>query len=205
MGENPLNRNGETRWSELKTLREWRYSLVYTEKYSSSLENGTVLAIQYEYNGIRSSILGGEFNFSGRAVIVLDPELKIDEVDFPYKAFIEQYKGNIIRRIIKDKGWTITRATNFLASKFNYDDYIYDVICRVVEEDQPKLIINRNPTLTLGSILMMKIRKVKKDSNDYTLAIPSAILPGLKDLCSSIEPWVNKYLSNCGKHVICLY
>ena len=34
-------------------------------------------------------------------------------------------------------------------------------------------------TITFGSILLMKIRKVKKDANDVTLAIPSAILPGL--------------------------
>jgi hypothetical protein len=34
-------------------------------------------------------------------------------------------------------------------------------------------------TITFGSILKMKIRDVKKDSSDYSLAIPSAILPGL--------------------------
>lgn len=33
-------------------------------------------------------------------------------------------------------------------------------------------------TITFGSILLMKIRKVKIDSDDVTLAIPSAILPG---------------------------
>jgi hypothetical protein len=33
-------------------------------------------------------------------------------------------------------------------------------------------------TITFGSILLMKIRKVKMDADDYTLAIPSAILPG---------------------------
>ena len=127
----------------------------------------------------RANVLGGEFNFSGRSVIVLDPTLKIDEVDISYKAFIEQYKGFIIRRIIKDKGWTVTKASNFLASKFMYDEYVYKIMCDIIREDQPKLILNRNPTITFGSILMMKIRKVKKDSDDVTLAIPSAILPGL--------------------------
>lgn len=34
-------------------------------------------------------------------------------------------------------------------------------------------------TITFGSILCMKIRKVKRDSDDMTLSIPSAILPGL--------------------------
>lgn len=135
--------------------------------------------IDGKHGWTRGNVLGGEFNYSGRSVIVLDPTLKIDEVDMPYKAFIEQYKGSIIKRIIRDKGWTITKATNYVASKFMYDDYIYSIMCDIVREDQPKIILNRNPTITFGSILLMKIRKVKKDSDDVTLAIPSAILPGL--------------------------
>lgn len=114
-----------------------------------------------------------------RAVIVLDPTLKIDEVDIPYKAFIEQFKGSIIKRIIQDKGWTITKATNYLASKFNGSKYIYKIMDRIVKEEHPYLILNRNPTITYGSILLMKIRRVKRDPHDLTLAIPSAVLPGL--------------------------
>ena len=97
-------------------------------------------------NGVtRGMCLGGEWNYSGRSVIVLDPTLKIDEVDISYKAFIEQFKGHILRHIIRDKGWTITKASNFLASKFMYDDYVYKMMCEVIEEDKPKLILNRNP------------------------------------------------------------
>ena len=77
-----------------------------------------------------------------RCVIVLDPTLKIDEVDIPYKAFIVQYKGQIIRRICKDKGWTITKAINFIATKFAYDDYIYGIMCDIIAEEHPKIILN---------------------------------------------------------------
>lgn len=136
--------------------------------------------IDGKHGWTRANVLGGEFNYSGRSVIVLDPTLKIDEVDMPYKAFIEQYKGTIIKRIIRDRGWTITKASNYVASKFMYDDYIYKIMCDIIKEEQPKIILNRNPTITFGSILMMKIRKIKKDSDDVTLAIPSAILPGQK-------------------------
>ena len=101
--------------------------------------------IDGKYGWLRSNVLGGEFNFSGRAVIVLDPTLHIDEVDIPYKAFVEQFKGSIMKRIMKDKGWTITKTTNFLASKFMYDDYVYKIMCQVVEEEHPKIILNRNP------------------------------------------------------------
>jgi len=117
-------------------------------------------------------------NYSGRSVIVLDPTLKVDEVDIPYKAFIEQFKGRIVRRIIMDKGWSITKAYNFLASKFMYDDYVYSIMCDIVKDEKPSLIINRNPTITFGSILLMKIRKVKPDADDMSMSIPSAILPG---------------------------
>lgn len=134
--------------------------------------------IDGKHGWARGNVLGGEFNYSGRSVIVLDPTLKIDEVDMSYKAFIEQFKGHIIRRIIKDKGWTITKATNYIASKFMYDEYIYKIMCDIVREEEPKLILNRNPTITFGSILLMKVRKIKKDADDVTLAIPSAILPG---------------------------
>ncbi len=128
--------------------------------------------------GTRANVLGGEFNESGRQVIVLDPTLKIDEVDMSYKAFIEQYKGLILKKIIDDRNWTITKASNFLAAKFNFDPYVYSIMQRVIDEEHPQLILNRNPTITYGSILKMKIRKVKPDADDWTLAIPSAILPG---------------------------
>lgn len=98
----------------------------------------------------RANVLGGEFNYSGRSVIVLDPTLKIDEIDMSYKAFIEQFKGHIIKRIIRDKGWTITKATNYVASKFMYDDYIYKIMCDIVREDEVKLILNRNPEKSRG-------------------------------------------------------
>lgn len=114
-----------------------------------------------------------------RNVIVLDPTLKIDEVDMSYKSFIVQFSGLIIKKIIKDKGWTIVKASNFLKSKFMYDEYIYGIMQEIVTERDVKFILNRNPTITYGSILLMKIRKIKPDSDDMTLAIPSAILPGL--------------------------
>lgn len=153
--------------------------LYQAQMRANELWNINFSLIDGKHGWTRANVLGGEFNYSGRSVIVLDPTLKIDEVDISYKAFIEQYEGTIIKYIIRDKGWTITKATNYLATKFNYDPYIYKIMCRIIKYEKPKIIINRNPTITFGSILQMKIRRVKKDADDVTLAIPSAILPGL--------------------------
>lgn len=103
--------------------------------------------IDGKHGWTRANVLGGEFNYSGRSVIVLDPTLKIDEVDISYKAFIEQYKGLIIKYIRRDKGWSITRTTNYLASKFMYDPYVYSIMCRIINEQGCKIIINRNPEI----------------------------------------------------------
>ena len=113
-----------------------------------------------------------------RNVIVLDPTLKIDEIDVSYKSFIVAFSGQLIKKLRKKYGWTITRAHNYLKSKFMFDEEIYNMMNDIVKERSLKLILNRNPTITLGSILLMKIRKVKSDPNDVTLSIPSAILPG---------------------------
>ena len=103
--------------------------------------------IDGKHGWTRGNLLGGEFNFSGRSVIVLDPSLHIDEVDISYKAFIVQYRGHIIKRIIRDKGWTITKASNYLSSKFMYDDYVYKIMCDIIREEHPQIILNRNPKI----------------------------------------------------------
>lgn len=101
--------------------------------------------IDTKHGWIRKNVLGGEFNYSMRAEIVLDPTLRIDEVDVPYKMFVEDYKNLIIRRIRKERGWTITKAANFLAARFEYDPYIYRIMCQIIEEERPRCIISRNP------------------------------------------------------------
>lgn len=110
--------------------------------------------IDGKHGWTRANVLGGEFNYSGRCVIILDTSLKIDEVAVPYKAFIEQYKGSIVKRVMRDKGWTTTKAANFVASKFTYDEYIYKIMCDIIREDQPKMILNRNPECILWGYLI---------------------------------------------------
>lgn len=94
---------------------------------------------------IRSNVLGGCFNYTSRHVIVLDPTLKIDEVDMPYKSFIVIYSGKIIKRIKQEKGWSTVKAYNFLKVRFKFDPYIYRIMEDIIREEEPKIILNRNP------------------------------------------------------------
>lgn len=135
--------------------------------------------IEKKSGWIRGRVNGGEYNYSSRAVIILDPTLPIDMVDVPYRQFLELFKEVIERKIQEDRGWSLTKTKNYLSNKFVYDDYVYSIMQRVLKEESPSILLNRNPTLTYGSILLMKIRNVKKDPDDMTLAIGSSILPGL--------------------------
>lgn len=135
--------------------------------------------IDGKHGWARANVLGGQWNYSGRNVIVLDPTLKMDEVAMSYKSFIVLFSGQLIKKLRREKGWTITKAHNYLKSKFKYDEEIYHMMLEIIEDFQPKIILNRNPTITFGSILQMRISRIKEDADDMTLAIPSAILPGL--------------------------
>ncbi|MFA5154678.1 MAG: hypothetical protein WC554_19185, partial [Clostridia bacterium] len=50
---------------------------------------------------IRGNILGKRIDFSGRAVIIPDPTLKIDECALPYVMFLELFKLQISKKLIE--------------------------------------------------------------------------------------------------------
>ena len=103
--------------------------------------------IDGKHGWIRGACLGGGMNGTARSVIILDPSLKMDEVAIPYKTFANAYAGLIVKKIMEDKGWTLTRAYNYLKSKFKYDDYVYSVIEQLLKEEDRYIIINRNPEI----------------------------------------------------------
>ena len=53
---------------------------------------------------------------------------------------------------------------------------------------QPKVLINRNPTINYGSMLLMKIVDIKNDNTDqYTMSLPIQILKVLNADQSTIK------------------
>jgi DNA-directed RNA polymerase beta' subunit len=92
-------------------------------------------------------VLGGQFNYTARSVIVLDTTLKIDEVSVPYKTFLVVFGGLIIKKLVKKYGWTITKSTNYLKSKFQFDENVYEIMNEILNEEPVHLVLNRNPEL----------------------------------------------------------
>jgi len=129
----------------------------------------------------RNMILGSRVNFSARHVIVpLTNNPPIDGVTIPYLSFIEFYKFEIMNIYRKMYNMTITEVLNIWHQKvYSMDSSIVNIINMLITRTRGglKVLINRPPTLTLGSILCMKIIGVNNDIDDYTMGLPLNILP----------------------------
>ncbi len=73
---------------------------------------------------------------------------------------------------------SLSKAYYKWSRAYKFDNQIYEIMQFIVKKEKPKVLINRNPTLNYYSMLLMSVRRVKKDINDYTLSVPLSVLPG---------------------------
>lgn len=127
---------------------------------------------------IKEQVLGGRINFSARNVIIPDPYLRADEVRLGYLTFLELYKYEIIAHLAKMNNYTHNQAyEDWYKSTIKFDAKTYEVMVYLMKKRKPRIIINRNPTINYGSLLLMKIVDIKKEyDDDYTMSLPIQIL-----------------------------
>ncbi len=91
----------------------------------------------------RENLLGKRVDYSARSVIVVGPELKLDQCGLPKKIALELFQPFIIRRL-KEKGFadTLKSAKKILERK---DEEVWDVL-EEVTKGHP-VMLNRAPTL----------------------------------------------------------
>lgn len=127
---------------------------------------------------IKDQILGGRINFSARNVIIPDPHLRADEVRLGYLAFLELFKYEIIAHLSKMNNTTENQAyEEWYKATIHFDAKIYEIMMYLVKKRKPKILINRNPTINYGSMLLMQVVDIKKTyEDDYTMSLPIQIL-----------------------------
>ena len=131
---------------------------------------------------LRGNILGMRVNFSARCVIVPQaPGKSIDEITIPYLTFLELYKFQLINIYRKLHSCSYEEATkNWHNALSTFDSVFYSAMEEMIKKAEGlPVLLNRNPTINFGSILLMRITDVKKDLNDYTLSLNNAVLPSL--------------------------
>jgi len=91
----------------------------------------------------RQNLLGKRVDYSGRAVIVPGPELKIYQCGLPRKMALELFRPFIIGEILrKGKAETIKRANDLIEMT---ESFVWEILEGVVK-DHP-VLLNRAPTL----------------------------------------------------------
>lgn len=105
----------------------------------------------------RQNLLGKRVDYSGRSVIVVGPDLKLDECGLPTRMALELFKPFVMRRLV-DYGF----ASNIKSAKRvveRADPEVWDIL-EEVTLNHP-ILLNRAPTLHRLGIQAFKIRLVQ--------------------------------------------
>ncbi len=96
----------------------------------------------------RQNLLGKRVDYSGRSVIVVGPNLRVDQAGIPKQMALELFKPFIINRLIEDEyAHNIRSATRLIDQGV---DEVWDILDEVIENRY--VLLNRAPTLHRLSI-----------------------------------------------------
>ena len=159
---------------------------IYT---NSKYQNDLLWDIQERYNKLYKTIeatlsnkkgtlrllIGGRCGFTSRLIIVPDPRLHTDEVKLSYYALVELLQQTIINVLAKTYGIPYADAYQvWFRSQLQIDKRVYDIIDNLIKHDNGiPVMINRNPSINLGSLLAMRCVGI---TTDYTMNMPLTVL-----------------------------
>ena len=91
----------------------------------------------------RQNLLGKRIDYSGRSVIVVGPELRMDECGLPKEMALELFKPFIIRQLVERGIVKTVKSAKKLVDR--RDEEVWDILEEIIE-DHP-VLLNRAPTL----------------------------------------------------------
>ena len=129
---------------------------------------------------LRKEILGARINHSSRTVITpLTGEYEIDDVSMPYIVATELYKYQIINILTRVKNVNYNQALKIHEqAQLHFDQEVYSIMMSLVKKTKGglQILLNRNPTISIGSILRLHVAHIKSDISDATLSISNNVL-----------------------------
>ena len=169
------NKSKMQRNPKIKNQQLYRLQSEYMKLYNEQEE------ILSGKKGDFRCLLGGRYTFSSRNVIIQNPDLRIDEVTLPIVGLtilLEQRIKNILCRMYNMK--PNDAHDIWYKATIEPNDTISTIIQSIIDDCKSKglkglpIIINRNPTISYGSILQMFCIGF---TYDYTMAVPLQPLP----------------------------
>lgn len=129
--------------------------------------------------GTIRQMFGGRCNFTARSVIAPGPNLRIDEVNLSYPCLCGLLQQRIINILHKSYSMRYNDAYKFLYENMHSESSIIRKIIEGIIRSEGRglpVLINRNPTISLGGILMMYCNGI---CTGYTMLMPLEVLEGL--------------------------
>lgn len=165
-------RKRENRTSRVMSMLSHYYDSIYKDKFGSK-------------EGLcRKHVYAGRSHFSFRCVInsITDPH-RSDEIHVPWGVGIAVFRLHLMNKLLKMK-WTPKRITAFLdeyASRYHplLDALFVELIAEAPTNKGIACTLNRNPSLSRGSIQRTYITKVKTDPSIWTVSMSIRIIAPL--------------------------
>lgn len=186
-------------------------NLIYQlQLYANSVFNDIINNFIKQKKGwIRAHILGSRINYSARNIInpvILHDDMKIHHTILSYRTYLELYKKQIINLLVKSKEINYIQADKiWWRATLEFDPHIYRYMKELNEKTVggQHVLLNRNPTINIGSILQLIVYDIDPNYNNETLQISNNILKPINgdydgDVCNLI-PLFNRHLVNAFK------
>ncbi|MDP9362941.1 MAG: DNA-directed RNA polymerase subunit beta' [Chloroflexota bacterium] len=105
----------------------------------------------------RQNLLGKRVDYSGRSVIVVGPDLALDECGLPKRMALELFKPFVMRRLVDHAHAHNIKAAKRLVERV--DPRVWDVLEEVIQDYL--VLLNRAPTLHRLGIQAFKVRLIE--------------------------------------------
>lgn len=135
---------------------------------------------------IRKHVIATRSNFTGRFVVTaITTPHDYDEVHLPWVGFMGIFAPHIRAKLYNKFGYSASKV-NEIMTKYQkvYHDGLYGIMLELMEEARNPngkygipMLINRNPSLMPGSIVLLRCTKVKTDVRDLSASTSGTIAP----------------------------
>lgn len=178
-----MKKKTTTEFIKLESMYNIQISLNELEDYATRSK------VKGKRGIIRKTTIGSQLSFSSRMVIipyVKRKKFRMDNIIIPYKAFLEIYKFEILNLVMKnEKHRTVWEVLDEIEKTLLSDEASpkYLSIIRFMIKNHKfggmPVLLNRNPTLDMGSIQAMLITDIYEDPNIFVMGIPLTSLKSM--------------------------
>lgn len=128
-----------------------------TGNRNRKIQKSLIEMLKGKQGRFRQNLLGKRVDFSGRSVIVVGPNLKLDECGIPKLMALELFKPFVIGGLIKSgKAYNMKSAKSKLEQR---DEDVWEILEEVIGDH--KVLLNRAPTLHRLGIQAFKPKLVE--------------------------------------------